>query len=1044
MMRINLGLQQKTVFDCKALLRPFLVCFLLFVVPGTSDSLVLQRRSPVQSTPNDWKTLLADADQLRSQWTAASWRQARQKYQTALLELRRSGSHREEARVLRSLGLVELALGDTTAALQTLTSSLNLLKELKIADTELVDTLNDAASAQLQIGNNKQARTVCNESLELSRSLSYAKGEGLTLELMGQVEYASGNLTKSLDLFQTALPILKRAGDERGQAQTFLDFGYSFSDLSETDKAKTSYEQALTLWRKITDPRSEALTLTALGHLYSKLGNKQQALNLYYQSIELLQPIEDRIALAYNFDGLGFIHAGLGDTSAALQDYTKTLQLFREAKFRYGEVAALWRVGQIHIANEDYQTALDYLNNSLMLSRSLGDPRMQAIPAGLIGQIHERQNQFALAIEDYKRALMFNREGKDEREEAYTLSNIGRVQQAQGSNQEALDNYTRALALNRATGDRFGESGTLYRIAAVEQALGRSKDARSHCEQSISLIESLRGGVASPDLRSSYVATVHQVYELYIDVLMSLHKLDPSAGFDRTALEASEAGRARTLLEILAETKTQIGEGVDPKLLERERALQLQLESLATRQVKSSGTGVSQKEVLELDNELERATTEYHDVQGQIRALSPHYAALVQPVTLKVDQIQQMLEPETLLLETSLGEKRSFLWAVTRDSVKSYKLPSQAEIEKLVRRLYSEITASSEPSQRIRTESNGSYDSDARQISSMLFGRLDNRTEIKRLVIVADGVLQYVPFASLPSPFSEKDNLVLRYEIVRLPSASVLAIQRAQFAGRAPASKSVAVLADPVFDKMDPRVIALTSARNGRMRNWRSSPAVANEKLLAKSFSTSRALRDSGLVVNGRIPRLLFSAAEADAVYAASSGTDSLKAIGFKANRSILTGSELSQYKVIHIASHGVLNSKHPELSGIVLSMVDENGKPIDGFLQLHEIYNLRLPAELVVLSACETAIGKEIRGEGLIALTRGFMYAGAARVVATLWKVDDAATATLMAQFYKEMFTNGKTPAAALQAAQIYVSQQKRWQEPYYWAGFMLQGEWR
>ncbi|HKN84072.1 MAG TPA: CHAT domain-containing protein, partial [Pyrinomonadaceae bacterium] len=484
-----------------------------------------------------------------------------------------------------------------------------------------------------------------------------------------------------------------------------------------------------------------------------------------------------------------------------------------------------------------------------------------------------------------------------------------------------------------------------------------------------------------------------------------------------------------------------ISEGVDPQLLERERTLELQLESLATRQVKSSSSGVSQKELLELDNELERATTEYHDVQGQIRALSPHYAALVQPVTLKVDQIQQMLEPETLLLETSLGEKRSFLWAITRDSVKSYELPSQAEIEKLVRRLYSEITALSDVTQRTRKENS---DSDARQISSMLFGKLDNRSEIRRLVIVADGVLQYLPFASLPSPFSEKDNLVSHYEIVRLPSASVLAIQREQFAGRAPASKSVAVLADPVFDKMDPRVIALTSARNGRMRNWRASPAAANERLLAKSFSGSRALRDSGLVVNGRIPRLLFSAAEADAVYAASSGTDSLKAIGFKANRSILTGPELSHYKVIHIASHGVLNSKHPELSGILLSMVDENGKPIDGFLQLHEIYNLRLPAELVVLSACETAIGKEIRGEGLIALTRGFMYAGAARVVATLWKVDDAATATLMAQFYKEMFTNGKSPAAALQAAQIYVSQKKRWQEPYYWAGFMLQGEWR
>ncbi len=124
--------------------------------------------------------------------------------------------------------------------------------------------------------------------------------------------------------------------------------------------------------------------------------------------------------------------------------------------------------------------------------------------------------------------------------------------------------------------------------------------------------------------------------------------------------------------------------------------------------------------------------------------------------------------------------------------------------------------------------------------------------------------------------------------------------------------------------------------------------------------------------------------------------------------------------------------------------MVDKKGQKQDGYLRLYEIYNLDLPAELVVLSACETGVGKQIRGEGLIALTRGFMYAGAKRVVASLWKVDDSATAALMAQFYKEMFINGKRPAAALKEAQIYISKQKRWQSPYYWAGFVLQGEWR
>jgi CHAT domain-containing protein len=993
---------------------------------GASERVRADASSPVEATSNDWKNLLADADSLRSQWSAAAWRQALQKYQAVLPKLRRAGLRREEARVLRSLGLVHLALGNTAFALEKLNGSLAVLEELKPIDTELVDTVNDVANAYLLIGDNSQARDNCNRSLDLSRSLRYARGEGLALELTGQVEYASGDRTRSLEFYSAALAILKKESDEAGLAQTFLDFGYSYSDLSETDKATQSFDQALALWRSVKNPRGEALTLTALGHLLYKLGDTQRALNLYDQSIQLLEPLEDRIAMSYNLDGQGFIYSSLGDTPRALQKYTKKLELLREARYQYGEIGTLWRIGEIHIANEDYAKALEYLNKSLVLSR-IGGPRMQSIPVALIGQVHERQNKPALALQAYKQALTLNREGKDPREEAYTLNDIGRVQEMLGFKEEALTNYEQALTLNRVTGDRFGESGTLYRIARLEQTSGKLKDAKLHSEQSIALIESLRAGVASHDLRSSYVATVHQQYELYIDILMSLHAVDRSVGFDRAALEASEAGRARTLLETLAETKAQIRKGVDPKLLERERALQLQLEALATRQVSSQN---SRAQKTELDAEIERVTAEFRDVQGQIRARSPHYAALVQPVPLKVEQIQQMLDPGTLLLEYSLGEKRSFLWALTRDSIASYELPPQASIETIAQRLYSAfITLGS-------TAQPAGYESDARALSSIVFGQIANRSEAKRLVIVADGVLQYIPFAALPEPVDANApprNLISHYEIVGLPSASVLAVQRTQLAARTPAPKAVAVLADPVFDNLDTRVL------NQRRLSHGSRSATPKP-----SQTVSRSLRDFGLTADGRIPRLVFSLTEADAVYSAAPQTDSLKATAFKASRATATSPELSQYRIVHIATHGWVNSKHPELSAILLSMVDETGAPVDGILQLHEIYNLKLPAELVVLSACETGIGKQIRGEGLIALTRGFMYAGAARVVASLWKVDDSATAALMARFYKEMFTNGKTPAAALKAAQNYISEQKRWRDPYYWAGFVLQGEWR
>jgi CHAT domain-containing protein len=193
-----------------------------------------------------------------------------------------------------------------------------------------------------------------------------------------------------------------------------------------------------------------------------------------------------------------------------------------------------------------------------------------------------------------------------------------------------------------------------------------------------------------------------------------------------------------------------------------------------------------------------------------------------------------------------------------------------------------------------------------------------------------------------------------------------------------------------------------------------------------------------------RIPRLPGTRREAAAITALVPTTERKQALDFEASRVTATSEELSQYRIIHFATHGLLNSQHPELSGIVLSLVDAQGKPQDGFLRLHEIYNLKLPAELVVLSACQTGLGKEIKGEGLVGLTRGFMYAGAARVMASLWKVDDRATAELMKQFYQGMVKDGLRPAAALRAAQVAMWKQQRWQEPYYWAAFVLQGEWK
>jgi len=356
----------------------------------------------------------------------------------------------------------------------------------------------------------------------------------------------------------------------------------------------------------------------------------------------------------------------------------------------------------------------------------------------------------------------------------------------------------------------------------------------------------------------------------------------------------------------------------------------------------------------------------------------------------------------------------------------------------------------------------------------MVLGPAADKLAAKRLLIVSDGALHYVPFAALPVRATGKTNIPLfvRHEIINLPSASVLAVLRRQREGRQPPAKAVAVLADPVFDRQDSRVkpVVAGELRNsheagrddGELRIGATATPndglhddVAGTESIAGLESTeslklsqlTRSAADAGWRTRGgevSLPRLQSTRREAEEIVAVTPAGQSLEALDFKANRATATSPDLANYRIVHFATHALLNSKHPELSGLVLSLVNERGRPQSGFLGLEDIYNLNLPVELVVLSACETALGKGIEGEGMVGLTRGFMYAGASRVMASLWKIDDRATAEQMRYFYRAMVGQGMRPAAALRAAQLKMRQNPRWSSPYFWAAFQIQGEWK
>ena len=609
---------------------------------------------------------------------------------------------------------------------------------------------------------------------------------------------------------------------------------------------------------------------------------------------------------------------------------------------------------------------------------------------------------------------MRNRSG-----EATTLSNIGEVYAALGEHQRAADHYDQSLVLARAIGDREIEASGLVRIARLEDARGNIAAAYAAADSGLTIIESLRASIANPDLRASYLASNRDPYELCVDLLMKMHRQRPSEGFDALALEVSERARARSLLEILSDTRADAASGIDPALIERKRRLQQQINAREQDRLRVLGGKPANDQVEAAKRAVEVLLTEFQEIQAEISEKSPRYAALSQPRLLSLRDIQnQLLDDDTLLLEYALGRNTSHLWAVTRTSMTTFALPGRSEIEQAARRAYELLTISHKRADKRQAELA------LAELSEIVLGPVANQLGRRRLIIVAEGALQYVPFGALYEPTrgpGSRTPLIVEHEIASLPSASVLAVQRRELAGRPPADRAVAVLADPVLQRADVRV---TGAMDGSPDGIDTRGALDTDSNELPG-DLERSGVETGIPTFDRLP---FTRDEADAIVNLAGRSQSLKALDFDASRATLTGSELDRYRIIHIATHGILNSQHPELSGIVLSLVDEKGNPQDGFVRAHEIFDLKLRADLVVLSACRTALGKDVKGEGLVGLVRGFMYAGAARVMASLWDVRDEATAVLMKRFYEGMLRDGLNPVAALRAAQVSLWRDKRW----------------
>lgn len=863
--------------------------------------------------------------------------------------------------------------------------------------------------------------------------------------LLSQALEGSRELPETQGSLERAEELLRRAGETRLEALVL----YQRADREPLLEQQIAlFSRARELFAGAGDRGMEMAALQRLGRAWREAGDQVRAQGAQEEALELARRSGDAAYEAISLQNLGVLALGQGKLYTALSLFREALEIFHRVELPEELANALQNLGRLYTVLGHLPEATDALEEACAISVELDDPARQADCLTELAWVRSRLGDHLTALKRMHRVVELRHSVEDRPAEAGTLERLGMVQQAAGLLEAAttsyrdawkicdetgfercrasvaghqasllLDRGLPALALERARlaltdfrqqGALSGEAYALHLIARSELAQGRLTEAKEAAETGLAVTDSQRDELRLTAASMPFSATRRMYVELHVEILMRLHWRNPAEGWDLRALAAVERFRMRHLLDLLTAPLQQ----PSPEAAQALKDVEAEIHRLEAERRRIAVE--PQRRTEEETSRLEREIRELLNRRAELEARLRHLASPWPTRSLKGHEIEELLaaDGESLLLTYFLGEREGALWAVGPDGVTSAPLPPRARVDAVARRALEEIQ-----------EGRGTGGPAAREASDVLLGPVRTRLGDRRLLIESEGALHYLPFGALPGDASEEP-LIRGHEIVRVPSVTVAMALRERARTRPPPPKTIAVFADPVFQRRDEPGTPLLrdSARNGPPTDLQRSLTA----LSLRALPDLSASRDEALFIGSLVPR-----------------GESLVALGSSMSRERVLSPDLADYRIVHFATHGLVHDLRPELSGLVLSLVDRQGNPTDGFLRAHELSRLQLSADLVVLSACSTALGQEIRGEGLQSLARGFFDAGARRVVVSLWRVHDKATEELMERFYSALLMEGLPPAAALRRAQLDLMASRRWRDPVYWAAFELQGDW-
>ncbi|HEU4386172.1 MAG TPA: CHAT domain-containing protein [Blastocatellia bacterium] len=808
---------------------------------------------------------------------------------------------------------------------------------------------------------------------------------------------------------QEALEASRVTGDKARIARSYTYIAVAHFHSGRIDEALEPFTQAADFAGQAGNYDLQALCLNSAGALLKSSGRYEETLYFYNRVLQLHRQRGNRREEAFVLGNIGELYYEIGDNETSdqiLQNALATARALGDAALQSGTLSRLM-VLETHRGRLDL--ALKYGEEALALqpADSVTPARLGVITS--LGTIFTESGNPRKASESFVTAAELARRMKNRYAEAACIANLGMAQYELGLRSEALASLSQAISVFRQLGDLpEDELNALADVARIQRIEKHDQEALATYRQAMKLVERLRSQtIPTETSRASILSRRRDLFVGAVDLLMELNRPEE-------ALDVAETCHARAFLDLLGESRVDIRGDMTPGQRAREDSLFDRISAIQKELYKQGLTGEHEQE---LKADLSKAENDLEAFRIELHRENPRYAAVRHPIPASVDRLRREIEDEnTTVIEYLLGNEKSYVWAVTRKNLAAAVLPPKRVIEERAAS-YSRVLTR-RVSALTLVQSQAEFQHESVKLYEMLVKPVEaSLAAARRVVIVPDGVLSYLPFETLSRSMPETDSLLARFAVTYAPSASALIAIDQPESMPAVSQKRLIAFGDPAY--------------SGTKSS--SDPS---------SRSTDPASATSGLRGERGIDftSLPYSRAEVTGISSIYPAAQSRVFLGQDASEETVKAEKLDQYKYVHFAAHGVINEQRPTRSGIALSTVNDTKE--DGILRMNEIMRLRLNADLVTLSACGTGLGKLIEGEGIIGLTRAFLYAGSRSVVVSLWSVNDAATAELMKSFYQNL-ARGLSKDEALRQAKLALvkGRQRTWRHPYFWAPFVLTG---